>query len=66
MHVPSITMQATVTSTKLQYLLSIPDYSVARNNSSHLRNSLAHSKLVPHVEMHSPTNGVSHKMEILA
>lgn len=51
--VPSLTMQAAVTSAKLQYLLSVPDYSVARNNPSHLRNSLAHRKLVPHVEIHS-------------
>ena len=33
---PLVTIQATVTSAKEQYLLSVPDYSVARNNSNHL------------------------------
>lgn len=34
--VPSVTIQATVTSAKLLYLLSVPDDSLARNDSNHL------------------------------
>ena len=49
--VPSITIQATVTSAKLLYLLSVPDDSLARNDSNHLWNSLAPGKLVPHEEI---------------
>ena len=49
--VPSVTTEARVTSAKLQYLLSVPVHTAARNDSNHLWNSLARGKLVPHVEM---------------